>query len=446
MPRHTFFGYRYIAISATEDVTFQSIESVPVSSITAESETGTLTTGNDDVNRLIQNTLWGMRSNYLSVPTDCPQRNERLGWTADTQVFSETGTFFANTYPFMLKWMGDMRDTQSPKGGFPGVAPWGQYGSSEHDMMRVGWADAGVIVPWTLWKQMGDTRIIDENWEAMLRYINHVADTRYDHTALSAENSNFQWADWLSYEPLESCGGGAFGPKGPLPDAIIYWNYLCASYWIIDAEMMRDMAAATGRDAATFEKMVADAKAYVKGKFLKADGTFKTPIFNTMQTPALFALRNGLVDGKAREQMIARLRQNFADHGDCLQTGFLRHKHSDAHAYCLRTQRRGLHPAPAAQEPQLALFGRQRRHHRLGTLEQLHDREGNGSARYEQFQPLCLRLRLPMAMGERCGNRCRCQEAWLQAHHHGSSARSSPRFHQGKLPFGCRPHRKRMAL
>ena len=323
MPRHTFFGYRYIAISATEDVTFQSIESVPVSSITAESETGTLTTGNDDVNRLIQNTLWGMRSNYLSVPTDCPQRNERLGWTADTQVFSETGTFFANTYPFMLKWMGDMRDTQSPKGGFPGVAPWGQYGSSEHDMMRVGWADAGVIVPWTLWKQMGDTRIIDENWEAMLRYINHVADTRYDHTALSAENSNFQWADWLSYEPLESCGGGAFGPKGPLPDAIIYWNYLCASYWIIDAEMMRDMAAATGRDAAPFEKMTADAKAYVKGKFLKADGTFKTPIFNTMQTPALFALRNGLVDGKAREQMIARLRQNFADHGDCLQTGFL---------------------------------------------------------------------------------------------------------------------------
>ena len=186
MPRHTFFGYRYLAISATEDVTLESIASVPVSSITAESETGILTTGNDDVNRLIQNTLWCMRSNYLSVPTDCPQRNERLGWTADTQVFSETGTFFANTYPFMLKWMGDMRDTQSPKGGFPGVAPWGQYGSSEHDMMRVGWADAGVIVPWTLWKQMGDIRIIDENWEAMLRYINHVADTRYDHVALSA--------------------------------------------------------------------------------------------------------------------------------------------------------------------------------------------------------------------------------------------------------------------
>ena len=323
IPSHTFFGYRYLAISATEDVTFQSILSVPVSSITAESETGTITTGNDDVNRLIQNSLWGMRSNYLSVPTDCPQRNERLGWTADTQVFSETGTFFANTYHFMLKWMRDMRDTQSEKGGFPGVAPWGQYGSGDRDMMRVGWADAGVIVPWTLWKQMGDTRIIDENWDAMMRFITHVADTRYDHTALSAENGNYQWADWLSYEPLESCGGGAFGPKGPLPDAIAYWNYLNASYWIIDAEMMRDMAAATGRDAAAFDKMVADAKAYVKSKFLRPDGTFVTRILNTMQTPALFALRNGLVEGKVREKMIAQLRKNFADHGDCLQTGFL---------------------------------------------------------------------------------------------------------------------------
>ena len=323
MPTHTFFGYRYLAISATEDVTFGSIESIPVSSITAESETGTLITGNPDVNRLIQNTLWGMRSNYLSVPTDCPQRNERLGWTADTQVFAETGTFFANTYPFMLKWTTDLRDSQSPLGGYPGVAPWGQYCGDEHSMMRLGWADAGVIVPWTLWKQMGDTRIIDENWDAMLRFITHVADSRYDHTTLSAENSNYQWADWLSYEPLESCGGSAFGPKGPLPDAITYWNYLGASYWIIDAEMMRDMAKATGRDAAPFEKMVAEAKAYVSSKFLKKDGTFVTPIFNTMQTPALFALRNGLVEGKAREDMIARLAKNFKDHGDCLQTGFL---------------------------------------------------------------------------------------------------------------------------
>ena len=129
-PRSTFYGYRFVSITATDEVTIRSIKSVPVSSITKELETGTIETGSDDINRLISNTLWGQRSNYLSVTTDCPQRNERLGWTADTQVFTETGTFFANTDRFFHKWMQDMRDTQSPTGAFPGVAPLAQYGAA----------------------------------------------------------------------------------------------------------------------------------------------------------------------------------------------------------------------------------------------------------------------------------------------------------------------------
>ena len=100
-PRQTFFGYRFLDITATDEVTIQQIQSIPVSSITPEMETGHITTGNDLVNQLISNTIWGMRSNYLSVPTDCPQRNERLGWTADTQVFCETGSFFADTRPLL---------------------------------------------------------------------------------------------------------------------------------------------------------------------------------------------------------------------------------------------------------------------------------------------------------------------------------------------------------
>ncbi|MDY3141694.1 MAG: alpha-L-rhamnosidase C-terminal domain-containing protein, partial [Parabacteroides sp.] len=96
-----------------------------------------------------------------------------------------------------------------------------------------------------------------------------------------------------------------------------------ASYWAMDAGMMRDMAQATGRDAAKYAAIEQEAKQYLRDEFLNADGTFKTAILNTMQTPALFALKNGLVEGKAKEDMIARLRQNFADHGNCLQTGFL---------------------------------------------------------------------------------------------------------------------------
>ena len=325
MPRCTFYGYRYISLTATSDVKIRSVQSVPVTSITGAMQSGSITTGNELVNKLISNTLWGMYSNYLSVPTDCPQRNERLGWTADTQVFTETGTFFADTRAFMHKWMRDMRDSQSESGAFPGVAPYAQYGNN---MMRLGWADAGVIVPWTIWKQFGDTAIIEENWDSMNRFMDHIAETDYAHETLKEENGDYQWADWLSYEPMESAGRSAFVKDGdgrwqPLPESVRYWNYLSLSYWIIDAGMMRDMALATGRDTSRYEAMIDRARSIIMTDHLNADGTFKTPILNTMQTPALFALKNGLVEGEAREAMIARLRRNFEEHDGCLQTGFL---------------------------------------------------------------------------------------------------------------------------
>ena len=324
-PRFTFYGYRYASITATDVVTIKSVETIPVTSIAANLETGKITTGNELVNKLISNTVWGQLSNYLSVPTDCPQRNERLGWMADTQVFTETGAFFANTDSFFHKWMRDVRDSQSEKGAYPGVSPKAQYGG---DMMRLGWADAGVIVPWTVWKQFGDVSIIEENWESMEKFMNYANDTKYDHETHIDENHNYQWADWLSYEPLESHSGEAFfkdqeGHRQPKPETVDYWNYLSACYWKMDAEMMRDMAAATGRDAARFDEMAKAAKAYLRSRFFTEDGKFVTEILNTMQTPALFALKNGLVEGEAYDAMKASLRKNFEDHGNCLQTGFL---------------------------------------------------------------------------------------------------------------------------
>ena len=319
-PHCTFFGYRLVSITATDEVRIQSLESIPVTSIAGNLEIGKITTGNELVNKLISNTYWGQLSNYLSVPTDCPQRNERLGWTADTQVFTETGSFFANTSTFFHKWMRDMRDSQSELGGFPGVAPYAQYGN---EMMRLGWADAGIIVPWTIWKQFGDKQIIEENWEAMNRFMNHIYETKYNHESMVAENGNYQWADWLSYEPLESCSGRAFANGKPLPEAIDYWNYLSASYWAIDAGMMYDMAVATGRNADMYQQMAEEAKEFLLKNFFNEDATFRTAILNTMQTPALFALKNQLVSGEAKNKMIARLRENFAQHGNCLQTGFL---------------------------------------------------------------------------------------------------------------------------
>ena len=324
-PHCTFFGYRFISVTATDEVVIRSIESIPVTSIAEDLQTGFITTGNELVNKLISNIIWGQRSNYLSVPTDCPQRNERLGWTADTQVFTETGTFFANTDAFFHKWMRDMRDSQAPTGGLPGVAPTAQYGG---DMMRFGWADAGIIVPWVIWKQFDDVAIIEENWDMMMKYISHVNETKYDQPTIASENGNYQWADWLSYEPLESNGRGAFyrGPKNEWlrrPEGIEYWSYLGASYWAMDAAMMRDMAEAAGKDTAEFDAMTENARAYLRERFMNADGTFKLDILNTMQTPALFALKNHLVDGEQKDAMCAKLRANFAEHDGCLQTGFL---------------------------------------------------------------------------------------------------------------------------
>lgn len=325
LPECTYFGYRYVTITATDEVRIKSVLSVPVTSITRSLETGTVTTGNSLINQLISNIRWGQLSNYLSVTTDCPQRNERLGWTADTQVFAETGTFFANTGSFFHKWTRDMRDSQDEDGGFPCVAPTAQYGN---ETMRLGWADAGVIVPWTVWKQFGDKRIVEENWDAMNAFMERVDSTKYDHLANKALNRNYQWGDWLSYEPLESCSGRAWAKdengNGVLKaDALIYWNYLSASYWAMDAMMMRDMARATGKDADPYQRMADEACNYLRQHFLTPDGKFVCDVFNTMQTPALFALRNHLVDGQAKDDMVARLRDNFSKHGNCLQTGFL---------------------------------------------------------------------------------------------------------------------------
>ena len=306
-PRFTFFGYRYLSITATDEVTLD-VESVPVSSIARELELGSIETGVADVNRLISNVYWGQLSNYLSVPTDCPQRNERLGWTADTQVFVEAGAYNADTRRFFHKWMRDERDSQDSRGGFPGVAPRAQYGN---EPMRFGWADAGVIVPYQVWKQFGDTAIVDENWDAMAKYVDRCAETKYQREAIRGECGDFQWADWLSYEGVK------------WEDRFHYWDYLGACYWLWDARMMAQMARATKRDAAKYDRMADEAKAFVVKTFFDEQDRFRFGPLNGMQTPALFALKLGLVEGLAKERMIADLRKNFKDHGDCLQTGFL---------------------------------------------------------------------------------------------------------------------------
>ena len=319
LPRFTFFGYRYIALSATDDVEIESVESVPVTSIAREMETGKLETGHEAVNRFIANVYWGQLSNYLSVPTDCPQRNERLGWSADTQVFTEAGAYNADTRGFFRKWTRDLRDSVDAEGGYPSVAPRAQYGN---DTWKLGWADAGVIVPWTVWKMFGDTEIVRENFEAMAKFVRRLDATQYD----LEPKIGYNYADWLSYEKFESCGNqfGSWREWGKDPDAMNYRRYLAACYWLYDARLMAQMADAIGRgeDAAWFRASAARALAHIRGKFLERDGLLLKP-FRELQTACVFALKHGIVEGAAKAATMDLLKKSIREHGDCLQTGFL---------------------------------------------------------------------------------------------------------------------------
>ena len=337
-PSFTFYGGRYLSITADGPVEILRVRWIPVSSIAAEAETASLETGDATLNRFIRNVLWGQRSNYLSVPTDCPQRAERLGWTADTQVFAKAASYNAVVYPFLRKWMRDMRDSQRPDGGFPGVAPPGTIGTSEH---QFGWADAGIIVPYTLWRHFGDDTIVRENWDAMARYVALVERMKFD----SPQAREHQWADWLSLEKLETASGRAYvgGVKNVPPvkeDALVLWRYFGACYWLWDARMMAEMAAAlpgiaaeqqaydskgiaAGSEQADYGKSADRALAYIRENFVDPADGMLIPLFRDMQTPALFALRLGILDEAPARATRDALLANIRDHGTCLQTGFL---------------------------------------------------------------------------------------------------------------------------
>ena len=190
-PTFTFFGFRYLEIYATEDVEFTGLSCLVVGSATRE--TGKMETSHPMVNKLISNILWGQRGNYLSVPTDCPQRDERLGWTGDTQAFCGTASYNAEVDGFFHKWLQDARDSQNEAGVYPDVIPTVRvvgFGGAA-------WSDAGIIVPYTMWKMYGDVTIIREHYESMEKYMGWLEGAN-----MNAPNPHY--GDWLAYEGTDA--------------------------------------------------------------------------------------------------------------------------------------------------------------------------------------------------------------------------------------------------
>ncbi len=324
-PMFTFMGYRYAEITADGPVSIKSIESVPVTSVALSAERGRLVTGREDVNKLVSNIRWGQYSNYVSIPTDCPQRDERMGWTADTQVFVPAAFRNSDSLAFLKKWMTDMRDAQDSRGRFPGVAPRQRWGGSSYG--RLGWADAGVIVPWTVWRMSGDVSIINENWAAMCRFLDFQRSTKYT-TAKSADGF-YQWADWLSFEKYESNSGRYAekknGKRSVRPETLVYWDYMAACHRYRNTLLMAEMAQLTGRneEAAKFKAESVAVRDEILKEYFKDAG--RLPAFlRDMQTPHLFALNLGLYTNQAvKAEAIGELVKNIEGRGNRLATGFL---------------------------------------------------------------------------------------------------------------------------
>jgi alpha-L-rhamnosidase len=246
-PKFTFHGFRYAEISGLavkpDAETLKAVVIHTDAPFTVE-----LKTGSTMINQLWSNILWGQRSNFVGVPTDCPQRDERLGWAADAQVFWRAASFNMAIAPFSEKFAADLHGTQS------GTAMYGIFAPgtvTANPGYGTGWSDAGVIIPWTSWIQSGDTRVIEQNWEGMEKYLAAIAVGNPDH--LWKKNYGIPFGDWLA-------------PEGPTPEDLI-----ATAYWAYDVDLMRQMAHATAkkeaeaRYAALFNEIrSAFQKAYVR--------------------------------------------------------------------------------------------------------------------------------------------------------------------------------------
>ena len=300
-PLYTFYGYRYFMLEAEGDVEILSVKACVVGSDIRE--TGSITTSNAEVNKLISNILWGQRSNYLSVPTDCPQRDERLGWTGDTQIFCQAGAYNGEILEFMRKWMTDMRDSQKICDGFCDVIPkvfgnkmkiGGQAFDPDKDAAGAAWGDAAIIVPYKMWLMYGDKSIIEENYDSLEIYMNMLS--KYGMRGPVA-----RYGDWLNYDVT---------PK----------EYISICYYYYDAALMKKFSSLLGKKDRRdhYSNLMQQIKeAYIE-KYME-NGEF---VVQT-QTGYLLPIYFGMLDGDLKKKAVKELRGKIIDNDYTLSTGFV---------------------------------------------------------------------------------------------------------------------------
>jgi len=317
-PQFTYHGFRYVELTGLPAAPAKDAVTA-VAFHTDASFTAKLETGSKMINQLWSNILWGQRSNFIGVPSDCPQRDERLGWMADAQVFWRTASYNMDLATFSRKFAGDMRGTQT---GTPYFGIYSPGTAQQSSSSGAGWSDAGVIIPWTSWLQTGDTRIVEQNWAAMQEYLNAIEATNPD--GLWVNNSGIPFGDWLS-------------PEGKTDQRLV-----ATAYWAYDVTLMRQMAQATGRTAdadryahlfdkirAAFQKQFVHADGFVAGADNSPSpfGVINNPNAKSnggaTQTGYVLALHMNLMPDQLRAAAAEKLVDKIAANHGLLATGFL---------------------------------------------------------------------------------------------------------------------------
>ncbi len=250
------------------------------------------------VNKLAQNIVWGQRGNFISVPTDCPQRDERLGWMGDAEIFTHTATYNADVAPFYTKWMRDVREAQSASGGFSNVSPR----LVDNGDGSPAWGDAGVIIPYTIWRMYGDLQIIEDNYQGMTKWIDYIESQNPDFIWRKRVNSNY--GDWLQI--------GANTSK----------EILSTAYFAYDALLLSKMANAINKTSDAHKYLLLHAK--ISDAFTKAFVNAKdTKIKGETQTEYLLALAFEMLPKPLRALAANNLVDNIKAHNWHLTTGFV---------------------------------------------------------------------------------------------------------------------------
>ena len=310
-PHFTFHGFQYVELTAhsadgsgllSADKFLPRADAISGCVIrSATPPAGNFECSHAGVNRLWLNGLWSQRDNFLSVPTDCPQRDERLGWMGDAQVFFRTATCNMDVAAFFTKWLIDVEDAQTPEGIFPDIAPrlredinWvglGNLGGA------AGWADAGIVIPYTFWRVYGDLRLVERHWGAMVRWLDWIE--RHNPNGLRLNQLANNYGDWLCI-PSDT----SFGTHSPMK------NLLATAYWADDAAKMSRLARALGREteAARFQTMFERVRAAFQKEWLLPDGKLAVETQTAYLLALAFDLLPEIVRVRAAERLVADIR------------------------------------------------------------------------------------------------------------------------------------------